>query len=110
MLLITRESGKTTSPDRSTFNHLTEIMEAFVDRLGLTKYALYVFDYGAPIGFRLAMNHPDRVTAIISQNGNISSEGLGKKWAARAEYWRYWRNPTQEKRESYRTAFEPDTI
>ncbi|WP_261305007.1 alpha/beta fold hydrolase [Paenibacillus andongensis] len=103
--------GQTTSPDRSTFfytfEHLTEIIEAFVDRLGLTKYALYVFDYGAPIGFRLAMNHPDRVTAIISQNGNIYSEGLGKKWAARAEYWN---NPTQEKRESYRTAFEPDTI
>ncbi|MFD0692647.1 alpha/beta fold hydrolase [Paenibacillus sp. GCM10027628] len=103
--------GQTTSPDRSTFiytfDHLTEIIEAFVDRLGLTKYALYVFDYGAPIGFRLAMNHPDRVTAIISQNGNIYNEGLGKKWAVRAEYWR---NPTQEKRESYRTAFEPVTI
>lgn len=89
------------------FDHLTEIIEAFVDRLGLTKFALYVFDYGAPIGFRLAMNHRDRVTAIISQNGNIYNEGLGKKWAARADYWL---NPTQEKRESYRTAFQPDTI
>ncbi|MDF2523214.1 MAG: hydrolase [Clostridiales bacterium] len=103
--------GQTTSPDRQTFiytfDHLTEIIDAFVDRLRLTRYVLYVFDYGAPIGFRLAMKHPERVTAIISQNGNIYSEGLGKKWAARAEYWR---NPTQEKRESYRTAFEPNTI
>lgn len=103
--------GNTTSPDRAefsyTFDHLTEIMEAFVDRLGLTKYALYVFDYGAPIGFRLAMRYPERVTAIISQNGNIYHESLGEKWAIREEYWR---NPTQEKRESYRTAFAPDTI
>lgn len=103
--------GNTTSPDREefayTFDHLTEIIEAFVDRLGYAKYALYVFDYGAPIGFRLAMRHPERVTAIISQNGNVYHEGLGKKWATREEYWR---NPTQEKRESYRTAFAPDTI
>lgn len=103
--------GNTTSPDREefayTFDHLTEIIEAFVDRLGYAKYALYVFDYGAPIVFRLAMRHPERVTAIISQNGNVYHEGLGKKWATREEYWR---NPTQEKRESYRTAFAPDTI
>lgn len=103
--------GQTTSPDRVdfvyTFDHITEIVEAFIDRLGLTKYALYVFDYGAPIGFRLAMHYPERVTAIISQNGNIYHEGLGEKWATRAEYWS---NPTQEKRESYRTAFEPNTI
>lgn len=103
--------GNTTSPDREefayTFDHLTEIIEAFVDRLGYAKYVLYVFDYGAPIGFRLAMRHPERVTAIISQNGNVYHEGLGKKWATREEYWR---NPTQEKRESYRTAFAPDTI
>ncbi|WP_028402289.1 alpha/beta fold hydrolase [Ectobacillus panaciterrae] len=103
--------GNTTSPDREefayTFDHLTEIIEAFVDRLGFAKYALYVFDYGAPIGFRLAMRHPERVTAIISQNGNVYHEGLGKKWATREEYWR---NPTQAKRESYRTAFAPDTI
>lgn len=103
--------GNTTSPDRVefdyTFDHITEIIEAFVDRLRLTKFVLYVFDYGAPIGFRLAMHHPERVTAIISQNGNVYHEGLGKKWAAREEYWR---NPTQEKRESYRAAFDPDTI
>lgn len=103
--------GNTSSPDRSeftyTFDNITKIIEAFVEQLGLTKYSLYVFDYGAPIGFRLAMHHPERVTAIISQNGNAYHEGLGKKWAAREEYWC---NPTKEKRESYRIAFAPETI
>ncbi|MEB2277538.1 alpha/beta hydrolase [Bacillus sp. ILBB4] len=103
--------GNTTSPDRKefdyTFDHITEVIEAFVNKLELDKYALYVFDYGAPIGFRLAMHNPERVTAIISQNGNIYREGLGAKWAAREEYWE---NPTLEKRQSYRTAFAAETI
>jgi pimeloyl-ACP methyl ester carboxylesterase len=103
--------GNTSSPDREefqyTFDHITEVIESFIDTLMLTKYALYVFDYGAPIGFRIAMHRPERVTAIISQNGNIYREGLGGKWAAREEYWK---NPTPEKRESYRIAFAPDTI
>ncbi|MED4217817.1 alpha/beta hydrolase [Priestia megaterium] len=103
--------GNTTSPDRKefnyTFDHITEVIEAFVNKLELDKYALYVFDYGAPIGFRLAMHNPERVTAIISQNGNIYREGLGSKWATREEYWE---KPTPEKRQSYRTAFAPETI
>ncbi|WP_169081765.1 alpha/beta fold hydrolase [Paenibacillus sp. PL91] len=103
--------GNSSSPDRDnfqyTFDNITEIMEAFINQLRITKYALYVFDYGAPIGFRLAMRRPENVTAIISQNGNVYREGLGEKWADREEYWR---NPTQEKRDSYRTAFDPDTI
>ncbi|WP_176585804.1 alpha/beta fold hydrolase [Priestia megaterium] len=103
--------GNTTSPDRKefdyTFDHITEVIETFVNKLELDKYALYVFDYGAPIGFRLAMHTPERVTAIISQNGNIYREGLGSKWATREEYWE---NPTPEKRQSYRTAFAPETI
>ena len=103
--------GNTTSPDRKkfdyTFDHITEVIQAFVNKLELDKYALYVFDYGAPIGFRLAMHNPERVTAIISQNGNIYREGLGSKWATREEYWE---NPTQEKRQSYRKAFASETI
>ncbi|MGQ7889277.1 alpha/beta fold hydrolase [Paenibacillus sp. WC2504] len=103
--------GNSSSPGRDnfqyTFEQITNIMEAFISQLGITKYALYVFDYGAPIGFRLAMRRPENVTAIISQNGNVYCEGLGEKWAAREEYWR---NPTQEKRDSYRIAFDPDTI
>lgn len=103
--------GNSSSPDRDnfqyTFDQITAIMEVFINQLRITKYALYVFDYGAPIGFRLAMRRPENVTAIISQNGNVYREGLGKKWADREEYWR---NPTQEKRDSYRAAFVPDTI
>jgi Predicted hydrolases or acyltransferases (alpha/beta hydrolase superfamily) len=103
--------GNTTSPNRVefdyTFDNITEIIESFIEGLGIHKYALYVFDYGAPIGFRLAMHHPERVTAIISQNGNVYHEGLGEKWAVREEYWN---NPTQEKRESFKKAFAPDMI
>ncbi|MBQ9404454.1 MAG: alpha/beta fold hydrolase, partial [Synergistaceae bacterium] len=67
----------------------------------------YVFDYGAPIGFRIALKHPEKILGIVSQNGNIYREGLGKKWDARAEYWA---NPTKELRESYKSAFAPETI
>ena len=68
---------------------------------------MYVFDYGAPIGFRIALKHPERILGIISQNGNVYEEGLGKKWEARAEYWK---NPTEELRRSYQTAFAKDTV
>ncbi|WP_431088910.1 alpha/beta fold hydrolase [Paenibacillus sp. 8b26] len=103
--------GNSLSPDRAgftyTFENITHIMECFICKLKLTQYALYVFDYGAPIGFRIAMRNPERITAIVSQNGNVYREGLGEKWAAREDFWQ---NPTQEKRESYRTAFAPTTI
>jgi pimeloyl-ACP methyl ester carboxylesterase len=64
-----------------TFDNLATTLEAFVDALGLEKYALYVFDYGAPTGLRLAAKHPERVTALVSQNGNAYLEGLGDAWA-----------------------------
>lgn len=80
-----------------TFQHLTEVVEAFTEQLGLKRYALDVFDYGAPVGFRLAMAHPERVTAIVSENGNAYEEGLGPGWAL----WRaYWKEPTPEHREA----------
>ncbi len=69
--------------------------------------ALYLFDYGAPVGFRLAMWHPERVTAIISQNGNMYDARLGPKWAARREYWK---SPTAELRKKYASAYALDTI
>lgn len=103
--------GNSAIPDRKefvyTFEHITDIVEAFTEHLGLTRYAMYVFDYGAPIGFRLAMRHPERIAAIISQNGNIYREGLGEKWAAREKYWN---NPTPELRNTYRSAYAPTTI
>jgi pimeloyl-ACP methyl ester carboxylesterase len=74
-------------------------MEAFTQALKLNRYAIYVFDYGAPTGFRLAMAHPDRVTAIISQNGNAYEEGLAEAWAP---IRKYWAAPTAENREAIR--------
>jgi len=63
-----------------SFNALAKTVEAFTEALKIKRYALYVFDYGAPTGFRLAMAHPERVAAIVSQNGNAYEEGLGEAW------------------------------
>jgi pimeloyl-ACP methyl ester carboxylesterase len=82
-----------------TFDALANTIAAFTDAMGLKRYALYVFDYGAPTGFRLAMMRPERVTAIISQNGNAYEEGLGGAWAP---IQRYWREPSSENREKLR--------
>jgi pimeloyl-ACP methyl ester carboxylesterase len=70
-----------------TFDALAETIAAFVDKLELTRYAIYVFDYGAPTGFRLAVKHPERVSALISQNGNAYEEGLGDAWDPIRKYW-----------------------
>ncbi|MDN3955025.1 alpha/beta fold hydrolase [Sporolactobacillus laevolacticus] len=103
--------GNTIAPSRDnftyTFDHLSEIIDEFTVRLGLNRFAMYVFDYGAPVGFRIARKHPEKITAIITQNGNAYNEGLGNKWSARKDYWDH---PTLEKRNSYRNAFAPETI
>ena len=82
-----------------SFEALARTLEAFTDALGLNRYAIYVFDYGAPTGFRLAMGHPERITAIISQNGNAYEEGLGDAWGP---IRKYWSAPTAENREVLR--------
>jgi pimeloyl-ACP methyl ester carboxylesterase len=82
-----------------TFDALAQTILAFTESLALTRYALYVFDYGAPTGFRLAMARPERVTAIVSQNGNAYEEGLGDAWAP---IRRYWNSPTAQNREAIR--------
>src|ERR1700727_296892 len=82
-----------------SFDRLAATMNAFTQALKLRRYALYVFDYGAPTGFRLALAHPDRVTAIVSQNGNAYEEGLGDAWAP---IRKYWAEPTPENREVIR--------
>jgi pimeloyl-ACP methyl ester carboxylesterase len=79
-----------------SFDALARTIEAFTDVLGLNRYAIYVFDYGAPTGFRLAMAHPERVSAIVSQNGNAYEEGLGDAWGPIRKYWAV---PTAENRE-----------
>jgi pimeloyl-ACP methyl ester carboxylesterase len=82
-----------------SFDALVNTVLAFTDALQLKRYALYVFDYGAPVGFRLAMARPERVTAIVSQNGNAYEEGLGPAWAP---IRRYWSEPSLENREAIR--------
>ena len=82
-----------------SFDRLALTIEAFTRALKLERYAIYVFDYGAPTGFRLAMAHPERVTAIISQNGNAYQEGLGDAWDP---IRKYWAEPTAENRDILR--------
>jgi pimeloyl-ACP methyl ester carboxylesterase len=82
-----------------SFDALAGTIEAFTQALRIKRYALYVFDYGAPTGFRLAMAHPERVAAIISQNGNAYEEGLGDAWGPIRKYWAM---PTPENREVIR--------
>jgi pimeloyl-ACP methyl ester carboxylesterase len=84
-----------------TFDGLAQTILAFTDALELKRYALYVFDYGAPTGFRLAMNRPERVAAIVSQNGNAYEEGLGDAWAP---IRRYWSEPSAANRDAIRKA------
>lgn len=90
-----------------TFDHIAEVIDEFLSAMNVEKFFMYVFDYGAPIGFRIAVKHPEKILGIVSQNGNVYAEGLGKKWSARAEYWA---NPTKELREQYKSAFAPETI
>lgn len=90
-----------------SFDHLAQVLEGFVAELGLTHYALYIFDYGAPVGMRLALAHPERVTAIISQNGNLYREGLGAGW----QLWeKYWQTPNAENRAAMRALLEPQRL
>jgi pimeloyl-ACP methyl ester carboxylesterase/uncharacterized protein (DUF302 family) len=88
-----------------SFDALARTIELFTDALNLTRYGLYVFDYGAPTGFRLAMSRPERVTAIVSQNGNAYEEGLGEAWAP---IRRYWSQPTPENRDAIRQVLNAD--
>ena len=71
-----------------TFDHLADVIDGFVQKLGLATYSLYVMDYGAPVGFRLAVKHPERVQALIVQNGNAYAEGLGEFWKPFRAYWK----------------------
>ena len=104
--------GKSDMPDRGksgrhyTFEAMAETIDRFTDAVGFERYAVYVFDYGAPTGFRLAVKHPDRIAAIISQNGNAYEEGLSEGWnPIRA----YWEDATPTNREALRSLLAPET-
>jgi pimeloyl-ACP methyl ester carboxylesterase len=89
-----------------TFDHIADVIDRFTEVIGLDRYAVYVFDYGAPTGFRLAVKHPDRITAIISQNGNAYVEGLSDGWnPIRA----YWQDPSKANRDALRMMLKPET-
>jgi pimeloyl-ACP methyl ester carboxylesterase len=89
-----------------TFENIANVIDRFTEVIGLPRFAMYVFDYGAPVGFRLAVRHPDRINAIISQNGNAYEEGLSDGWnPIRA----YWQEPSLANREALRSFLAPDT-
>jgi pimeloyl-ACP methyl ester carboxylesterase len=102
--------GKSDMPARDafsyTFEHLTDVIDRFTEVLGLESFALYVFDYGAPVGFRIATRHPDRITAIITQNGNAYADGLSDAWTP---IQAYWKDSSQANREAIRVMVEPQT-
>jgi pimeloyl-ACP methyl ester carboxylesterase len=89
-----------------TFDNIAHVIDRFTEIVGFDRFAVYVFDYGAPTGFRLAVRHPERITAIISQNGNAYEEGLSDGWKPiRA----YWQNPSPTNREALRAFLTPET-
>src|SRR5690242_1335431 len=89
-----------------TFDNIANVIDRFTEVIGLRRFGIYVFDYGAPVGFRLAVRHPERVTAIISQNGNAYEEGLSDGWnPIRA----YWREPSLANRDALRSLLTPET-
>ena len=103
--------GNTTAPPRGsfayTFDNLAQVIAGFVDALDLARFALYVFDYGAPVGLRVALRFPERVAAIISQNGNAYVEGFSDAWGP----WQaYWRDPSAANREACRDSLAAETI
>ncbi|GLR90456.1 alpha/beta fold hydrolase [Bradyrhizobium iriomotense] len=89
-----------------TFDHIAGVIDRFTEVIGLKRFAIYVFDYGAPTGFRIAAKHPERITAIISQNGNAYEVGLSEGWTPiRA----YWEDASQKNREALRAFLKPET-
>jgi pimeloyl-ACP methyl ester carboxylesterase len=102
--------GQSDMPSREKFNYtfdnVARVIERFTEVIRFDRFGVYVFDYGAPTGFRLAVRHPDRITAIISQNGNAYEEGLSDGWTPIRTYWE---DPSQVNREALRAFLTPET-
>jgi pimeloyl-ACP methyl ester carboxylesterase len=102
--------GQSDMPPRNTFKYtfenLAETIDHFIDNIGLKRFAIYIFDYGAPVGLRIALKHPDRITAIVSQNGNAYVEGLSEGWNP---IRKYWEDPSQANRDALRGFLKPET-
>jgi pimeloyl-ACP methyl ester carboxylesterase len=103
--------GFSDAPDRKefrySFENLAKVIDRFTQTIGIDRYAIYIFDYGAPVGFRLALAHPERIAAIISQNGNAYEEGLSQSWNP---IQKYWKEPTEENRTALREFLTPAAI
>jgi pimeloyl-ACP methyl ester carboxylesterase len=102
--------GFSDAPDRKQFHYsfenLAKVIDRFTETIDVDRYAIYIFDYGAPVGLRLALAHPERITAIISQNGNAYEEGLSQGWNP---IQKYWKEPTAENRAALREFLTPET-
>jgi pimeloyl-ACP methyl ester carboxylesterase len=102
--------GQSDMPSRDdfeyTFDNLAEVISRFTEVTGLKRFAIYIFDYGAPVGLRIAAKHPERISAIISQNGNAYEVGLSEGWKP---IQAYWREPTQANRDALRSFLSPET-
>jgi len=102
--------GQSDVPSRDdfkyTFDNLANVIDRFTKVIGVERFAIYIFDYGAPVGLRIAAKHPERITAIISQNGNAYEEGLSEGWNP---IQAYWREPTQANRDALRGFLAPET-
>ena len=101
--------GFSDAPDRKsfryTFENLAKVIDSFTQSIGLQRYAIYVFDYGAPVGLRIALAHPERITAIVSQNGNAYVEGLSEGWNP---IQKYWKEPNEANRAALRDILKPE--
>jgi pimeloyl-ACP methyl ester carboxylesterase len=98
--------GRSDIPSGISFAKIANVIGRFTETVGLSRFAIYIFDYGAPTGLRLALKYPERVTAIITQNGNAYKEGLSEGWnPIRA----YWEEPSQANRDALRTLLSPQT-
>ena len=102
--------GYSAAPDPAvfayTFENMAQVIDRFTQAIGLDRYGLYVMDYGAPVGYRLALAHPDLVTSLIVQNGNAYEEGLGEFWAP---VKKYWQDPTKQNRDALRALLKPES-
>jgi len=102
--------GQSDLPPRQTFKYtfenLAETIDRFTEIIGMKRFAIYIFDYGAPVGLRIALRHPERISAIVSQNGNAYEEGLSDGWNP---IRKYWEDPSQANRDALRTFLKPET-
>jgi pimeloyl-ACP methyl ester carboxylesterase len=100
--------GQSDMPEHgATFERIAQTIDRFTEVIGFDRFAIYIFDYGAPTGLRIALKHPERITAIISQNGNAYEEGLSEGWNP---IQAYWKDPSQANRDALRAFLAPESV